>query len=618
LKRRPKRPPPPPKRDYHLDLASLAAVVEELKGVVRPEAYQQLQAASETLRFLLRELHKNTVAIKRLKRWLFGGSEKSDEVLGNQESDDQSKTDEKTDEKTDDQNKTDQKTDPPQGTTDQPPGGPCAGDTTAEQPQGETKPDDVNGKKTGQKDTKQGKTRKPGHGRHGIADYPRAKHISVPHASLHHGDHCPAPGCTGKVYHQKEPWPLIRIIGMGPLDATVWDCERLRCNLCLDMFTATAPPGVGEEKYDESATAMIGLLKYDTGVPFNRLEKLQAGLGIPMPASTQWELVEAGAVKLRPLFEELLRQAAQADVVYDDDTSVRILALSDEERQAALGDDAAGRTGVFTTGLVTTRTNGPPIVLFFSGPRHCGENLDEVLKQRAPERSPPIQMSDAASTNSSGDAKTVPASCNAHGRRHFVDIVDLFPAECRKVLEAFRVIYKNDAVAKEQEMCPQQRLEFHQQQSGPTMNELEQWMRQQLAEHKVEENSELGQAMHYLLNHWPKLTLFLKVAGAPLDNNLCEQVLKVVLRHRKNSLFYKTLHGAEVGDLYMSLIHTATLNHIGEFDYLVTVLRQADQVALSPADWLPWNYQQTLNQLSKPGSESSDRTPATEFAQAPA
>ena len=72
-------------------------------------------------------------------------------------------------------------------------------------------------------------------------------------------------------------------------------------------------------------------------------------------------------------------------------------------------------------------------------------------------------------------------------------------------------------------------------------------------------NSPLGKALNYLTKHWSELTLFLRKSGAPIDNNLCERVLKRAILHRKGSLFYKTVRGAQVGDIYMSLIHTCRL-----------------------------------------------------------
>jgi len=100
------------------------------------------------------------------------------------------------------------------------------------------------------------------------------------------------------------------------------------------------------------------------------------------------------------------------------------------------------------------------------------------------------------------------------------------------------------------------------------MNDLQQWFEAQLNERKVEPNSGLGKAIGYMLRHWQALTLFLREPGAPLDNNLVERALKKAILHRKNSLFYKTLNGADVGDLYMTLIHTCELNDVIPFEYL--------------------------------------------------
>ena len=127
------------------------------------------------------------------------------------------------------------------------------------------------------------------------------------------------------------------------------------------------------------------------------------------------------------------------------------------------------------------------------------------------------------------------------------------------------------------------------------MTKLHTWLEAQFAERKTEPNSGLGKAIKYLLNHWRPLTLFLRVAGAPLDNNIVERALKRAVLHRKNALFYRTLHGAQVGDLFMSLIHTCQLCGTNSFDYLTEMQRHARELAANPADWMPWNYRQTLD-----------------------
>jgi hypothetical protein len=163
------------------------------------------------------------------------------------------------------------------------------------------------------------------------------------------------------------------------------------------------------------------------------------------------------------------------------------------------------------------------IALFFTGWKHAGENIAEVLKQRARELPAPIQMCDALSRNRPKLEGVEPlmANCLAHGRRQVVEVAENFPEECRYVLETLRDVYHHDALAREQGLSPEDRLCFHQEHSGPLMKRLHEWMETQLAEHKTEPNSGLGKAISYLLNHWLKLTLFLRQPGAPIDNNIC-------------------------------------------------------------------------------------------------
>jgi transposase len=142
--------------------------------------------------------------------------------------------------------------------------------------------------------------------------------VAVPHPSLKAGDGCPE--CPkGKVYPQKETRPLVRIVGQAPLAATVYNLEQLRCNACGQVFTAPEPEGVGPEKYDETAMAMIAELKYGSGMPFNRVENLEERRGVPLPAATQWEIVAEAAELLQPVQEELIREAAQGELFHNDD-----------------------------------------------------------------------------------------------------------------------------------------------------------------------------------------------------------------------------------------------------------------------------------------------------------
>jgi hypothetical protein len=158
-------------------------------------------------------------------------------------------------------------------------------------------------------------------------------------------------------------------------------------------------------------------------------------------------------------------------------------------------------------------------------------------------------------------------------------------------------VYGHEAETRERGLRPKERLQFHQERSGPVMEQLHHWLEAQFAERKTEPNSGLGKAITYLLRHWRPLTLFLRQAGAPLDNNLVERALKRAVLHRKNALFYRTLNGAEVGDLFMSLIHTCQLCGANSFDYLTELQRHAQELATKPAEWMPWNYRETLERI---------------------
>ena len=460
---------------------------------------------------------------------------------------------------------------------------------------------------------------KPGHGRNGAQAYRGAERIKIPHGSLKSGDHCPE--CLqGKVYLQKDPGMRIRVVGQAPIAATVYELERLRCNLCGEVYEAEAPPEVGEKKYDASAAAMIALLKYGSGVPWDRLERLEASLGIPLPVSTQCEIVAEAAAGMRPAWEELIRQAAQGEVFYNDDTGMKILALARASPQRPEGDvedpelsrsegssSSQERTGLFTSGIVSTTRQGQRIALFFTGRNHAGENLARVLVERTKGLATPLQMSDALSRNVPKLPEKLEilwGNCTAHARRRFVQVTPNFPEECRFVLESLRDVYRYDAEAEAQGLSPEARLRYHQKHSQPVMDALEAWFKAQFAEKKVEPNSGLGKAISYCLKRWDRLTLFLQQAGAPLDSNIVERALKKAILHRKNSLFYKTENGAEVGDLFMSLIHTCELNGVNPFDYLIELQKHAEELAKHPAAWMPWNYRQTL----EPAGESKDST----------
>lgn len=433
--------------------------------------------------------------------------------------------------------------------------------------------------------------KKSGHGRNGAAKFAGAKNVEIKHPELKKGDKCPAcpPEKSGKVYPIK-PKVLVRLLGMAPIQATVYKVENLRCNLCGARFTAPVPEEVGSKKYDETVVGMLAMLKYGSGMPRNRLAGLQGRLGIPLPQPTQWELLKKASDSLKPVLKEMLTQAAQGDILHNDDTSMKVLKIERPE-------DKSTRTGVFTSTVVSTSAgDAPRIALFFTGWRHAGENLADVLKWRREDLATPTRMGDAASKNRPKDenGETIPtdkANCLAHGRCYVVNVYENFPEDSLYILDELSTVFLNEKNAKKAKLDPQQRLEYHQTHSKPVMDRLRGWMDLQLSEKRVEPNSGLGEAIRHLIKNWEPLTLFLRKPGAPLENNIAERAMKKAVLNRKNAPFYRNENGAEVGDLFMSLIHTCELNEINAFDYLTQILRNVDKIkAETAANWMPWTY----------------------------
>ena len=565
-----------PKLDVHeVDADELRAVLAELEGKVAPRHFELISRMVATLVWLFQLLEKEGVTMRILRRAFLGrarSSERTEDVLGKQGSEEETASDES----------------PSEGQEEDKDDQPREADEEEEEEEDQQQQEQENREQ--EKQEPEQKEKRKGHGRNGVDKYPGAERVPIPHRELKHGDSCPSCG-KGAVYAQKTPGNILRIKGRSLLEAKVYQPERLRCGLCGEVHTAELPSEAGDEIYDESAGSIIALMKYGSGMPFYRMGKLQEGFGVPLPASTQWDIVKEVSQRVEAAYHFLIYLAAQGEVFYNDDTGMTILELKPDP------DLPPDRTGIFTSGVVV-QAGEHTISLFFTGRRHAGERLNEVLQKRDSNLPTPIQMSDAVSRNVPQDAATQQANCNSHGRRNFVKIADHFPEDCRRILEDFRAVYRNDAETKKQQMNPEERLRYHQEHSGPVLEALKEWMEEQLEGRRVEPNSALGNAMNYLQNHWEKLTLFLRVPGAPLDNNICERALKKAILHRKNALFYKTENGARVGDLFMSLVHTCRLNDANPFDYLTELQKHKVEVQASPQNWMPWNYRAALESLA--------------------
>jgi transposase len=314
-------------------------------------------------------------------------------------------------------------------------------------------------------------------------------------------------------------------------------------------------------------------------------------LGFPLSDATQWQLIEQLAGYCFFIFNLLKHLAANGDVIQNDDTTLKILEIIKQIKDGTIGE----RTGMYTTGVVADY-EGHKITLFINGQQHSGENVGDILKLRDETKDPIIQMCDALSANVPKAIQTILSNCLSHGFRKFDELQDYFPEECLVITRLLSRVFKYDQDTRD--MDPEERLIYHQMHSKPLMDELARYMDSLLTERRVEPNSDLGAAIKYMQKHWAKLTRFLSVAGAPIDNNVVERALKIAIRNRKAAMFYRTTYSAHIGGMITSLIYTCDLAKQNPHDYLIALQAHHAKVVANPEHWLPWNYQDTMASMA--------------------
>jgi transposase len=569
----PPGPPGPPGHPLEISMEETEALLKRIEDKkLEDKDFEKIKAFIRSFIFIRRLLERQKLSIKKLKNLFWGNTktEKSENILREASADGADKEKE--------------------------------GDEDEGEEGGGSGSSGSSGNSIENPKRRDVEKKKKGHGKNGVSAYRGAEVVYVPHDKLKAGHLCPE--CEAAKIYKSRDGIEVRIKGSPPLKATVYKLEKFRCALCGKVYSAELPEEAGEAKYDTEAKAIISLLKYGSGFPYHRLDKFQEALGVPVPASTQWDIVYSVFNTAIHPYTELVRRAAQGELFHTDDTGVRILSVikenkerealneeapETEARQDAADFDREKRKATYTSGIMS-KVGDHVITLYFSGKKYAGENLDDVLRNRAMALGPPLQMCDALNQNYPKEFSTVIINCLAHGRRKFVELIESYPGECRFVIETLAEVYQYDEVARQEKMSSWERLCFHQVHSKPLMDELEKWFEEQFVQKNVEPNSTLGQVIKYMQNHWQKLTGFLRIEGAPLDNNCLERALKVAILNRKNAYFYKTLNGAHVGDVLMSLIETCRRAKADPFEYLKRIQENAMDVINKPEKWLPWNY----------------------------
>ena len=442
------------------------------------------------------------------------------------------------------------------------------------------------------------------HGRLAASDYTGLSIEAISHSDeLIASGSCPecaASNSDGKLY-RLPPSSVILLESQPLISGTHYQLERSRCRLCSQYFTAKMPPEhQGQPKYASSCYTQIAIWHYYAGVPFKRLEMLQLAQGVPLSDATQYDLMKSMYHNVvEPVVSALRQEAADSTMLFFDDTSATIVEQTLENKRAETKKD---KSAIHATALLA-ENNGHKICLFDTGTEPAGKSMKKLLKQRKSAK-PFKTMSDASPVNFEDlednlMAKWIISLCLVHSRRKFHELLADEDQEIQLVLDIMSKVYQNERHCKQGKLNDEERLLYHQKHSEPLMAALFTWLNNLILHKEVEPNSRFGQAIIYLLKRWEHFTQFLKQPGVALDNNPCEQTIKVLIRYRNNSKIYRTFFGATIGDAYMSLIHTAILAKVNVFDYLNQLQAHHEMVQIHPRRWLPWCYLETLATINE-------------------
>lgn len=440
---------------------------------------------------------------------------------------------------------------------------------------------------------------KKGHGRNSADAYQGAAIVEVLHPELNPGDTCPAEACDGRLYEMSEPGVLVSVTGAPLASATRYDLQKLRCAICEIIYTAPLPEGVSDKKYDANFISMLMINKYFMSVPLYRQDRLQNHLGVPLPASTQWGLMVAFEPMLKALYKALSQDAANGVALCYDDTSAKIMSEIKASKAAKKGEKS--QHTCFTTGIVSLHEDHRTY-LYITDNRTAGKCIADIMAIRDANLDPPMMMCDALSANipqGIADDLYILCFCLVHARRQFYELPNGYDDVSDKVIGLIGSIYDHEAHTKG--FTAQERLAYHQEKSTPVMAELKLYLEAQKTE--FEPNSVAGKAIDYVLNRWTQLSQFLRHPHAPLDTNIVERALKLVIQVRKSAMFYKSLSSAAFASYVQSALYSAAQNEINPCEYMCALMDNEHAVIQNSKEWLPWHYKKTLKQSLAAGAK---------------
>lgn len=461
-----------------------------------------------------------------------------------------------------------------------------AGDSEG-QPDPEGQPD---AKKTEPSPKNPAPRQRKGHGKKALDDYSQATHYDYPLENFSNKQACDE--CSGGKLYQEREKRIIRIVGSPNFNAQIHHIHQARCRQCGKTLKAKYPAALDQHigGFDYLACAILVVFHYLGGVPFLRFEKFQHWLGTRISDSTFWDIINQVDDLLQRVFRSYEKESIiTATSLRFDDTGAYINSLKKLKSPERNGINAS---------VFYVKCPAGNAILYYTGLHHAGEIMEKLLSLR-PDNLPKLAVTtDAASKNftyKGCDEKTINSVCNAHGYRRFKEDRDNHPEEYDYVKSVYQTVYEHDDYCKKHHLSPDARLAYHQEYSAPHMERLHNWITEKIKAGKFQLDSGLSDALGFFANQWQRLTEFLRTPGVPLDTNLVEQMVKIVILYRNNSRSYKNITGAEVGDRMMSL--TQTVHHGGgsPISYLQWCLEHREQLILKPEDYTPLQYLQKFH-----------------------
>ena len=464
--------------------------------------------------------------------------------------------------------------------------------------------EDDDGKK--RKKKKKKKKRIGGGGKNSADDYESAAEITC---KLDHdkqpGAICPE--CKKNKLYEVEPKKVIRLIGNAPITAFEFILQQVRC-ICGALFTADVGDEFrdiyNEDKYGPSALAAMIIYKNLMGVSFGTLSAIQGMNGIPLPVSTQANQIKNKALPtIKSIFDELKKLASNANALGFDDTVIKTIEKSLNKK----GNETNRGHGTAIIANDFDNDNNNEIVLFdFAPSKHAGDVVCDLLLLRERE-SLPLLISDGLASYDKCKENGVDVNCNAHARRKVVEEDPERKSYVgQAVLDCFGSIYKNDKDCKENNLSEIERMVHHKEFSTFYFEKIRAIFnivsgveddaiirkKYTIPEYLSEDepNGDLRSIADYFLNRYTSLTVVTKIPGVPLDTNYVERMIKVVIRIRKNSLFFNNAFSASYSGEILSLLETAVQNNVNVFDYVKFLLENKKDVMKKPKNYLPWLY----------------------------